>query len=136
MRRALAVAALLAVTGAGAGCATAVQHPVPTLGLVGGLIGFGTCEMDQVEIGTCGIIAASTAVFMGGVAGIVYLLTEQPTPQMEGEVVEPPMHRRPRMLPPEPESGSASGSSPGPEPGPSPGPEPGPSPVPGAGSGT
>ena len=107
MRQAFALASLLALVGAGPGCATAVRHPVPTLGLVGGTIGFGTCEMDQVSIGTCGVIAASTAVFMGGVAAIVYLLTDQPTPQMDGEEVEQPLHRRPRMLPPEPEPDAA-----------------------------
>jgi len=124
VRRALSLSLILA---AAPGCATLVQHPAPTIGAVAGTIGFGTCEMDGLRVGTCGIIGASTAVFLGGVAALVYLITDQPPPQMEGEEVEPseqPIrrgHHAPIILPPPPEE---------------PTPVPLPVPMPGSGSGT
>lgn len=115
MTRALALSAILACAPA---CAQAVQHPVPSLAVVGGAIGFGTCEMDGIGVGTCGIIGASTAVFMGGVAAIVYLLTDQPPPQMEGEEIDPterarPRHHAPIILPPPPDEPAPPGAPPG-----------------------
>jgi len=70
------IAALLAVALALASCESAVKHPAITAGIVGGAIGFGSCEMDSVAAKTCAVIGGSTALFLGGVAALVTLLLD------------------------------------------------------------
>jgi hypothetical protein len=54
-----------------AGC---VKHPGITAGVAGGVMGFGACEIDSVKVSTCGIIGATTAVALGGIAWLVTTL--------------------------------------------------------------
>lgn len=54
-----------------AGC---VKHPGITAGVAGGVMGFGACEIDSVKVSTCGIIGASTALALGGIAWLVTTL--------------------------------------------------------------
>jgi len=61
------VALLLAL----AGCASAVKHPAIAAGIAGGVVGFSACEIDNVDTKTCGLVAGSTALFLGGIAWLV-----------------------------------------------------------------
>jgi hypothetical protein len=67
---ALAVATALASTT----CGSAVRHPAITAGIVGGVIGFGACEMEGSPTGTCGLIGGGAGVFLGGIAALVLLM--------------------------------------------------------------
>src|SRR5687768_17365337 len=56
-----------------AACEFAVKHPAATIGIVGGVIAAGTCELGTGgEHATCGIVTAGVGV---GLAGIVWLAT-------------------------------------------------------------
>ncbi|HUJ57382.1 MAG TPA: hypothetical protein VLX92_02785 [Kofleriaceae bacterium] len=67
MSRTLALAAVLAL----AGCPASQRHPAITAGVVGGVVGFTGCEFDGVPHGTCAIIGASTAAFLGGITALI-----------------------------------------------------------------
>ncbi len=62
---------MLALATASGSC---VKHPAVSAAIAGGVIGFGGCEIDSVKVGTCGIIGASTAVALGGIAWLVTTL--------------------------------------------------------------
>ena len=62
--------AILALVAQLAGCNFAVKHPVATAAIVGGTIGLGTCAMESSRVGTCAVIGASTATFMGLVTAV------------------------------------------------------------------
>jgi hypothetical protein len=73
-------------------CASAVKHPAITAGVLGGVVGFGTCEIEEAGHGTCAAIGGGAALFLGGIAAIVMLIAPSEEPITEGEVVEePPM---------------------------------------------
>ncbi len=65
------LALMLALAVASGSC---VKHPAVSAAIAGGVIGFGGCEIDSVKVGTCGIIGASTAVALGGIAWLVTTL--------------------------------------------------------------
>ena len=68
MRRLVLVLALATASG------SCVKHPAISAAVTGGVIGFGACEIDSVKVGTCGIIGASAAVALGGIAWLVTTL--------------------------------------------------------------
>ncbi|MGE5187321.1 MAG: hypothetical protein ACM31C_34975 [Acidobacteriota bacterium] len=72
MQRLVLVLALAPALVVGSG--SCVKHPAVSAAIAGGVIGFGGCEIDSVKVGTCGIIGASTAVALGGIAWLVTTL--------------------------------------------------------------
>jgi hypothetical protein len=72
MRRSLlattALAAAIATAGTSASC---TKHPAITVGATAGAIALFTCEANSVAQGTCGIITASVALGLGGLAALV-----------------------------------------------------------------
>jgi hypothetical protein len=55
------------------GCA---RHPAITATVAGGSIGFGACYIEVEKGGTCGVIGATTALFMGGLVALVMHFTD------------------------------------------------------------
>lgn len=70
MTRALLLVAALA------SCDFAQRHQAVTAGVVAGAIGFGSCEMDDVAVKTCGIIGGTAALALGGIAALVTWLAD------------------------------------------------------------
>src|SRR5690242_20791295 len=64
------------------GCAFAQRHAAITAGVVGGVIGYGTCAMDGPKASTCALIGGSTALFLGGVVAIVELVADTSAHQL------------------------------------------------------
>jgi hypothetical protein len=73
-------------------CAQAVKHPAITAAVLGGVVGFGTCEIEEGNHATCAAIGGGAALFLGGIAALVMLIAPAEEPVTEGEVIdEPPM---------------------------------------------
>jgi hypothetical protein len=51
-------------------------HPTITATVAGGSIGFGACYIEVEKGGTCGVVGASTALFMGGLVALVMHFTD------------------------------------------------------------
>ena len=66
MKRALLIVVVLAATQP-----TCANHPALTVGIGGGAIGFGSCEIQGGSQATCGIIGGAVALGLGGLAWLV-----------------------------------------------------------------
>jgi len=90
MRGAVACGLALACV-ASLSCASAVRHPAITAGLVGAVVGFGTCEVEEGSHPTCAAIGGGAGLFLGGIAALVlWLSPPDDEPVTEGEVVDGP----------------------------------------------
>jgi hypothetical protein len=56
--------------------AACARHPTISATVTGGSIGFGACYLEVEKGGTCGVIGASTALFMGGLVALVMHFTD------------------------------------------------------------
>jgi outer membrane biosynthesis protein TonB len=127
--RALAVLVSVSLL-AGSGCAFAVKHPAIATGIVGGVIGLGTCELgtnfDAGSQATCAIVGGGAGIGLGAIVALAILLGGDGHTVLQEETPEelpPPIERAPKKQPePAPE--------PTPPPAPAPTPEPPPAPVP------
>lgn len=94
MKVSAALAALASLALSANGCTFAVEHPALTAGIVGGTIGIATCEIgtDFEYHRTCGIVAGSAALVLGGITALSILMggegntilreqNDQPVPQ-------------------------------------------------------
>ena len=70
--RVIALALIVSLSG----CAFAVKHPAATAGIVGGSLGFSTCEIgtDLDAHGPCTIVGAGAALLLGGAVFVAMLL--------------------------------------------------------------
>jgi hypothetical protein len=60
-----------------AGCGFAQRHPAITAGIVGGVVGGLSCEIDNpAKQAYCGLIAGGAAAFLGGITGLVTLFAD------------------------------------------------------------
>jgi hypothetical protein len=66
-------AVLLALLGS---CEYSQKHPAVPIGIAGGIVGFGGCEMDSVRVSTCGEIGGIVALGLGGLAALVTLFAD------------------------------------------------------------
>lgn len=57
-------------------CEFSQKHPAVPIGIAGGIVGFGGCEMDQVKVSTCGEIGGIVAIGLGGLAALVTLFAD------------------------------------------------------------
>ena len=75
------------------GCTFTQKHPEVTVGVAGGIVGFGACYVDDVKASTCGIVGGASAVFLGGITALVTLLTDTSAHQLppDEELTEPPV---------------------------------------------
>lgn len=89
-------------------CAQAQKHPAIAIGVVAGMIGGLTFEMDSpAHQSTCGIIAGSVALGLGGLTGIVtyfgdtneHTLPSDEDMEMEGSAVRVHTHTEPPPVP-------------------------------------
>lgn len=57
-------------------CAFAVKHPAATAGIVGGTLGFSSCEIgtDLDAHGACAVVGAGAALLLGGAVFVAMLL--------------------------------------------------------------
>lgn len=98
------LAAVLAL----AGCAQAQKHPAIAIGIVAGVIGGLSCEMDSpAHQSTCGIIAGTVALGLGGLTGLVTLFADtsdhalpaDDDMEMEGSAIRLHTHTEPPPVP-------------------------------------
>jgi hypothetical protein len=75
--RATALTLCIALTG----CTFGVKHPAITAGIVGGVVGLGTCEIgtgfdlaDGKTQGQCGLIAGGAGLLLGGIVALAVVL--------------------------------------------------------------
>jgi len=110
--RALALALVLSVTG----CAFAVKHPAITAGIVGGTVGFSTCELGTSfeSTGTCSIIGGAAAVGLAGVVAPAIVLGGDGHTVLVGEEATPPPIVREKKPAPEPAPAPAPPAEPPP----------------------
>ena len=52
------------------------KYPATSIGITAGAIGFGGCEIDQVQVKDCAIIGAVTGVFFGALVAALYHFTD------------------------------------------------------------
>lgn len=126
------VGALVAAPLTQPGCAFAVHHPAVTAGILGGVVGLTTCELetDFDEHGTCALIGGGAAALLGAVAGVAILLGgEGNTVLQEPMPAEEPILRRKK---PAPAPAQVPEPAPVPAPGPTTAPVPAPDPAPAA----
>jgi hypothetical protein len=73
------------------GCTFTQKYPAVTVGIAGGVVGFGACYVDDVKASTCGIVGGATAVFLGGITALITLLTDTSAHQLppDEELQEP-----------------------------------------------
>jgi hypothetical protein len=122
--RRMCATALAVILALGAtSCTFAVKHPAATAAIVGGTIGFTTCELgtDFEEHAACGLVGGGAAALLGGVVLLATLLGGEGDTVLRGDPAEAP-----RELP------TIEDPEPAPEPPPPPPIELTPSPVPGA----
>ena len=55
-------------------CEFAVKHPAATAGIVGGTLGFSTCEIGTGAHGACAAVGAGAALLLGGAVFVAMLL--------------------------------------------------------------
>jgi len=100
--RAVWLAAALAVAAPSSGCAFAVEHPTITAGVVGGVIGLGTCKLASDNIGSCLAVGGGAGAFLGLVAAAAIWLGGDGNTAPVEEQAQPlpedghPAHRRHR----------------------------------------
>jgi hypothetical protein len=76
VNRALVCAALLAMS-----CESAAKHPGITVGLVTGTTGFGICQLNVADTGTCAIVGGTAALALGGITALVTLFANTHAPE-------------------------------------------------------
>ncbi|HTR50859.1 MAG TPA: hypothetical protein VMJ10_09145 [Kofleriaceae bacterium] len=57
-------------------CGGPQRRPVIAAAVAGAAIGFGTCEIDNVDSSKCALIGGTAAVALGGIAAIITLLVD------------------------------------------------------------
>ncbi len=67
-------AAVLALVATLAGCEFAAKHPAVTIGIVGGVVAEGTCELATGEHLTCGAVSGGVALGLAGIVALAILL--------------------------------------------------------------
>jgi hypothetical protein len=72
------------------GCESAAKHPAITIGTVTGTMGFGLCEISVADVGTCAIVGGVSALALGGITALVYLLADPNAPPDEPAQEETP----------------------------------------------
>jgi hypothetical protein len=128
MDRPTPAAALLAIALAAGlpslGCESAVKHPAITAGIVGGTLGFTTCQLGSDNLGACLAVSGSAAAFLGLVAaaalwlggdGNSSVIEEEPVQPLPAD--GPPRRRRhhpPAQPPAEPAPATTAPGEPAP----------------------
>jgi len=82
MKRALLMVALIVL---GATQLTCANHPALTVGIGGGAIGLGSCEIQGGAQSTCGIITGAVALGLGGLAWLVTELADTNAHELTGD---------------------------------------------------
>ncbi len=91
------LATVLAAAAPSAGCAYAVRHPAVTAGVVGGVLGFGTCKLASDDLGACAAVGGGAAAFLGlFTAAAIWLGGEGSTAPIEETAKPLPEDDRPR----------------------------------------
>ncbi len=81
-------------------CAFAVKHPAATAGIVGGTLGFTTCEIgsDFDAHGTCGIVGAGAAALLGGAVLLAILAGGEGNTVLTEPVTDEPQRPEPPSI--------------------------------------
>jgi hypothetical protein len=85
-----------------AGCATAVNHPPLTAGVVGAVLGFSTCKLAKDDYAACGLVGVGAGAFLAVVAATALWLGGDGHSVMIEEQAKPlpddgrPIRRRPK----------------------------------------
>jgi hypothetical protein len=69
-------AALVVVFALLGSCSFSQKHPGITVGVVAGTIGFGACGLSVEKLGTCSAIGGAAGLVLGGITGLVAMLTD------------------------------------------------------------
>ncbi len=86
--KAAAVLALVTTLG---GCGFAAKHPAITIGIVGGVVAEGTCELATGEHLTCGAVSGGVALGLAGIVALAMLLGGDGNTVLQGpDPDEPP----------------------------------------------
>ncbi len=116
--RALALLLCVAIVGS-SGCEFGVRHPAVTAGILGGVVGLGTCEIgtDFESNKACALIGGGAAALLGGVVALAILLGgEGHTVLQEPMTEEPVPIVRDKKRAPAPAPDPAPGPAPAPAP--------------------